>query len=197
MAEIFGEFDDGCENVGGEYLVLCFSPNSIPIKQRWRNNGLSADFLGDYLATFFPADEPDKLLKRNQIKGAIRYIANELLENAMKYNDVTKHYSVNIRFQLYSDHLIFWVSNSISSENITKFKSFIRELSESDPQVMYLQRLKQNIKRNFQEEKHNRSGGIGFLTMINDYNAQLSWKIESFPTEEPIAVVTTRVKIDI
>jgi hypothetical protein len=35
-----------------EYLILSFSPSSIPLKQRWRNNCLSADFLADYLSTF-------------------------------------------------------------------------------------------------------------------------------------------------
>jgi hypothetical protein len=31
-----------------EYLTLAFSPLSAPLRSRWRNNGLSADFLGDY-----------------------------------------------------------------------------------------------------------------------------------------------------
>jgi hypothetical protein len=34
----------------GEYLKIGFSPTSIPIQQRWRNNGLSANFLADYLS---------------------------------------------------------------------------------------------------------------------------------------------------
>ena len=30
-----------------EYLTLAFSPTSAPLRSRWRNNGLSADFLAD------------------------------------------------------------------------------------------------------------------------------------------------------
>ena len=52
--EIYGDFQ---EDIPGsdQFLVISFSPSSIPLKQRWRNNGLSADFVADYLTTFFPA----------------------------------------------------------------------------------------------------------------------------------------------
>ena len=46
-----GERAAGCE-----YLTLVFSPVSVPLRSRWRNNGLSADFLGDYVTTFLPAN---------------------------------------------------------------------------------------------------------------------------------------------
>jgi hypothetical protein len=39
-----------------EYLTLSFSPFSAPIRSRWRNNGVSADFLGDYVITFLPGN---------------------------------------------------------------------------------------------------------------------------------------------
>lgn len=36
-----------------EFLLINFSSSSIPLNQRSRNNGLSADFIADYLTTFF------------------------------------------------------------------------------------------------------------------------------------------------
>ncbi len=88
MIEIFGDFSESKLN-NEEFLIIGFSPTSIPIKQRWRNNGLSADFVADYLTTFFPVSDEDPSTRERQveIKGAVSYIANELLENAMKYND--------------------------------------------------------------------------------------------------------------
>ena len=80
----YGERSSECE-----YLTLAFSPLSAPLRSRWRNNGLSADFLGDYVTTFLPtkgsmsADET----RQNEIRHAVTYIANELLENAMKYHE--------------------------------------------------------------------------------------------------------------
>ena len=71
-----------------KFLLISFFPSSIPPKQRSRNNGLSADFIADYLTTFFPKDEDitNTNKKQAEIKSAVSYIANELLENAMKFN---------------------------------------------------------------------------------------------------------------
>ena len=87
MIQIFGDFIE--QPPSQEYLIIGFSPSSIPLKQRWRNNGLSADFLADYLTTFFPGneDDPSTIERQAEIKSAVSYIANELLENAMKFND--------------------------------------------------------------------------------------------------------------
>ena len=59
QTEIIGNFINIDSCAEGEYLQLGFQPSSVPLKQRWRNNGLSADFLGDYVTTFFPRDESD------------------------------------------------------------------------------------------------------------------------------------------
>ena len=56
MTQTFGKFIERQEEYG-EYLKIGFSPTSIPLQQRWRNNGLSADFLADYLSTFFPGKD--------------------------------------------------------------------------------------------------------------------------------------------
>ena len=87
MAEIFGDFIDYLPS-SQEFLIIGFSPSSTPLKQRWRNNGLSADFLADYLTTFFPGkeDDPNTIQRQAEVKNAVSYIANELLENAMKFN---------------------------------------------------------------------------------------------------------------
>lgn len=66
-----------------EYLILSFSPSSISLEKRWRNNCLSADFLADYLSTFFSADQEEQKQKKAEFQDAVSYVANELLENAM------------------------------------------------------------------------------------------------------------------
>ena len=85
MIRIFGDFIERKDD-DGEYLKIGFSPTSIPIQQRWRNNGLSADFLADYLSTFFPGDDRAVAECQAEFKSAVSYIANELLENAMKFS---------------------------------------------------------------------------------------------------------------
>ena len=67
MTQIFGPFTERKDD-DSEYLKIGFSPTSIPIQQRWRNNGLSADFLADYLSTFFPGDDRAAAERQAEIK---------------------------------------------------------------------------------------------------------------------------------
>ena len=103
MTQIFGDFIDDLPP-SQEYLIVGFSPSSVPLKQRWRNNGLSADFLADYFTTFFPSSQSDRTESDRQaeIKSAVSYIANELLENAIKFNDETSQYPISIHLQLHN-----------------------------------------------------------------------------------------------
>jgi hypothetical protein len=64
MTEVFGHFVD-IQNCHQEYLKINFSPTSVPLQQRWRNNGLSADFLADYISTFFPGDDAQALNRQS------------------------------------------------------------------------------------------------------------------------------------
>ena len=139
MTQLFGDFEeDSC--VSQEYLVLGFSPSSIPVKQRWRNNGLSADFLADYLTTFYPVDpnDPDSVYKRKEIKSAVSYIANELLENAIKFHDELSQHPISIQMRLRDGMLKFCVTNSVRPQALKKFKDFIHEVTENDPQELYI-----------------------------------------------------------
>ncbi|HDN27728.1 MAG TPA: ATP-binding protein, partial [Thioploca sp.] len=84
--QIFGDFIEEFKS-DGDYLKLGFSPGSIPLQRRWRTNGLSADFIADYLEVFFigqPATNSDPTIPIPvRSRNAVKYIANELLENAM------------------------------------------------------------------------------------------------------------------
>ena len=75
MSEIIGSFSQPRQELQVESLSLRFSPSSIPLKQRWRNNGLSADFLADYVTTFFPRveDDPASEARRGEVQGAVNF----------------------------------------------------------------------------------------------------------------------------
>jgi hypothetical protein len=75
---IFGDYYDIEDSQ--EYLTINFSPNRLSIQDRWRNNGLSADFLADYWSTFFPADDSLVQGTSKHARNIVGYIANELLE---------------------------------------------------------------------------------------------------------------------
>ncbi|MCT7979127.1 DUF6272 family protein [Laspinema olomoucense] len=191
MTEIFGDFIEELPS-GTEYLILGFSPASLPLKQRWRNNGLSADFLADYLTTFFPSSDETalKLDKKAEIQCAVSYVANELLENAMKFSVETQGYPISIQLHLNSERIIFVTTNSISQQKVADFQAFLKRLSTEDPLQLYIEQLEKNA-----QEGGSSTSGLGFLTMINDYDAKIGWKFQDMNGDQKAIAVTTMVQL--
>lgn len=192
MLQIFGDFQDDYPP-SQEFLSLAFSPSSAPIRQRWRVNGLSADFVADYMTTFFPGeDDLSSPSQQDKVRDAVSFIANELLENAMKFSDETSAFPIQIQLHLHSDALVFYVTNSIKSDDIIRFQTLIQEIVSSDPEELYIQRLEANAL-----DDANSGSGLGLLIMLTNYAARLGWKFETLPAEPPLTAVTTMVKMPV
>ena len=190
MPQIFGNFLES--HSSQEYLIIGFSPSSIPLQQRWRNNGLSADFLADYLTTFFPAYEISSLERQTEIKDAVAYVANELLENAMKYSYEPERHPVSIGLHLDASNLRFYVSNQVDPTTIESFQTFIQELLSEDPNELYIRQIEASADDEYTPTSH-----LGFLTMLTDYDAELAWKFEESPSVPERIIVTIMVKLTI
>lgn len=190
MEKILGNYDES--NVDNrEFLQINFSPTSISLQQRWRNYGLSADFLADYLATFFPAEDEASHERQQEIKNAVSYIANELLENAMKYSYTPSEHSVSIAMYLRPTEIRFYVSNHVAPETLNHFQTFINRLLAEDLDELYTQQLERDT------EEQEMGAGLGFLTMSLDYNAELGWKFEYDDSNPDTIVVTTLVRLPV
>ena len=194
MTQIFGKFIEELPKQE-EYLVIGFSPASVSLQERWANNGLSADFIADYFKTFFVS----KMEQINQegnfglenLRDAVKYVANELLENAMKFQDSSVAYTAKIGFSIYHDRLIFLVSNGIRESQVEPLQIFINKLLTTDPSEMYFHTMKTNAKNN------NAYSRLGLLSMVCDYSAELGWKLEKTDTDPPITVINTMVCLEI
>jgi hypothetical protein len=193
MTQIFGDYNEG-HPTSPEFLIIGFSPSSIPLQQRWRNNGLSADFMADYLMTFFLGDDDDPASMQHQaeVKSAVGYIANELLENAMKFNHESSQRPISIQLQLHPHSLMFFTTNTIAPDQISKFQTYLTQLTSCDPEELYLEQLEKNAL-----DEEGGGSGLGFLTMMNDYMAHLGWKFETLQTDPNITTVTTMVQLDV
>ena len=193
MAQIFGNFTDELP-VNQEYLTIAFSPSSVPLKQRWKTNGLSADFMADYFATFFPgSEEPtSEIDSQAEVKNVVSFIANELLENAMKFNDETSPHPISIRLHMDSHRLVFLATNSVHPQAVKNFQKYIEKLTNSDPSELYLHHLE-----NSATDDSDRESQLGLLTMINDYLAKLGWKFETVQKNPDVITVTTMVQLTV
>lgn len=188
MAEQYGEFRELRYGSDSESLKLSFWPGSVPLQQRWRNNGLSADFLGDYVTTFFPLDENDPATRQrqNEVKGAVAFIANELLENAMKFHDGHLPEPINMHMNLQQDRILLQQSNGVDGDTAERFREFVELLRDNDPGELFIRQMEESA---LSEE----SAGVGYLTMINDYQAELAWRFDALA--EAGYRVTTQVTI--
>ena len=123
-----------------------------------------------------------------EIKSGVGYIANELLENAMKFNYAPAKHSVSIGMELKADEVVFYVSNYIDPELIPSFQDYIHRLLTEDPNDLYMEKLIAD-----EEDEGSSSSGVGYLTMINDWNAKLAWKFDENKEDSESQKVTTMV----
>ncbi|MGK7944165.1 MAG: DUF6272 family protein [Microcystaceae cyanobacterium] len=191
MVLIYGDFCQAL-STSDQFLVISFAPSSIPLQQRWRNNGLSADFVADYLATFFPIDENDahSLSRQANMKGAVSYIANELLENAMKYHDETSSLPITFNIHLLGKRVILFSTNCIPKTAIPSLSASIEELLSSDLERLYIEKLEALAEENTINES-----GMGLLTILYDYGAKMGWKLEEVSANSELSYVTTMVQV--
>ena len=196
MPQIFGDFVESFPPAQ-DALELTFTPNSLPIKKRWRSNRISANFMADYFSNFLPVDENDPAQKRRikESKGAVSYVANELLENAIKFNNQGTNFKIKFGIYFIEEAdltAVLFATNSVSAEGLDKFQKFIQELLCSDPEKLYVQQIEKSA-----EEENSGASGLGFLTMINDYSAKLGWKFEIVQKDPKMIAVTTMVLVPV
>ncbi len=133
MNQLFGEFKE--EILANHKLfIMDFFIHSIPLERRKQTRYFSIAFITDYLATLFPIDEEDiKSYERQlQMKSAVTYITNKLLENSIKFNHETVNYPIKIGICFLEQALVFVASNCANEKTLESFKNFVHELTTSD-----------------------------------------------------------------
>ena len=186
MIRTFGHFMARKDDQG-EHLKIVFSPTALPIQQRWRNNGFSADFLADYLTTFFPGDDRAVAERHAELKCAVSYVANELLENAMKFSYAPSQHAISIAMYLEAEAVSLYVTNSVDPHAVAAFQQTIARLLTEDVATLYMAQL-----------AHSAAGaGLGYLTMLHDYGVALAWEFGPSLQDPDVVTVTTMAYLSV
>ena len=194
MRQIFGDYINIFPS-DRDSLELSFTSTSEDIKNLWRNQRLSAHFLANCFISFLPLDEnnPDDKHRITEAQGSISYIANELIENAVKFNLETSAHQVKLG-TYFLEHpeltAVIFATNSLDKTQAQAFQIFVKKLLDSDPQELYIQQIESSAR----DDNTTRSG-LGLLTLINDYQARLGWKFESLSTFPDVIVVTVMAQV--
>lgn len=180
-ARTYGDFTESVP-LEIEGLTIVFSPTSVSLKERWKNNSLSADFMADYFATFYALHGSDEEGRLEYVKGAVSFVANELIENAMKFTDV-EGIPISIRLTMHEGELVFFATNGASLEGSQMYEAAVRRLLNADPWAEYERRAQAN----------DGTSGLGLLSMLTDYSARLGWRF--MPHDDKRLLLTTTVRI--
>lgn len=166
---IFGDYK---ESVVDRLNHFAIHINAQNVSLRWSQCDLMAGFIASYFACFFPEDESGKesMVDRKDITYSINYIMNELVENAVKFRSSG---DINISSGLFDQEIVFLVKNMIASTQVPVFQKMLREITDGNPGDLLIQRIEDNVK-----EDNDTGSGLGFLTMMNDYEVKLGWHFE-------------------
>ncbi len=215
MITILGNYFEPSAELQQETLTLHFSPSNLPLKKRWENNGVSADFIAEYVKNFwighfegeYSLDDEKYFIQLENLHNSVKYVANELLENAMKFSYwedpnrnlddpknkeyyITESTLAGVILSLSEDRLIFYISHIATNDQALKYLSFVKILLSGDPEKLYYETMKNSYK----EENINTSG-LGILSMICDYSATLGWKFRQIT--ESLTSITTMVTLKV
>lgn len=191
MKSVFGNFID-IDPHDGEYLDIAVAMSSGSIESDWRKNTLCAEFIAKYMLNTIAAHRCSNELESRDIKDAINYIANEMFENAVKFTNEESCREISFRVENIDDKLRFYVRNSIDELGIAPFQTLIEELLSGDPSEMYFKRIEEN-----EATESGSASGLGYLSIMNDYDADIAWKFEAAQVRKKPTYVTTMIQIQV
>jgi hypothetical protein len=137
-----------------------------PLGLTWKHSGITSDFIASIIAIRYRDDRGHY----NQVRHDVGYLANELLENTIKFRapgDVTLAVSVgNHTFRL-------TITSKLDGANTVKFKSVLDVLGSESPGDLLLKRIEANAL-----SMDGAASGLGLLTLLSDYEARLEWTFD-------------------
>src|SRR5262249_12363318 len=140
MGDVIGDFLDVNPD---EFLVLVslkLVPSALPLK--WAHWGATADFVTSYFGSFFDASQESAGQAADKAEvSALRYVLNELLENAAKFNEGNL---IHVQVGLGSEELVLLVENDVTEPIGAQLRPKLMELISSDPMDLFLQRVEES-----------------------------------------------------
>lgn len=173
-------------------LNLQLSLLSDASENTWKIQRLVTNFLADAYEQCHGQWQDDSQEPLSITKSSIGFIGNELLENAKKFHLHGEHPGIELGIHVCRDQVMIFAGNTITADQSSSFQAFIRELLTSNPEQMYLEQVERSI-----ESPELDMSGLGFLTMLNDYDAQLGWQFNPRKENPELVRVTSCVTITV
>jgi hypothetical protein len=167
--QTYGELIDRPPDLDGCTRIV-FRTEHLELK--WSHCSNSADFLSHYYAGVLALNRTPSQIR--DLTYSIAYMANELIENALKFRAGG---DIELVAGTHDGDFVMVISNWISSETSERFQSLLREITAGDPGELLIQRIEANAISG------GSGSGLGILTLMNDYGVRLTWRFE--PSKDP------------
>ncbi len=128
----------------------------------WQRCGLVADFLARYQS--FNFKNPEKALN------VLSTVVNELLENGVKFS-ADKNKLVNLSLRYYGSTIEIETVNTCDQTQAVVLDTYIERLKNNDSETMFLEQIQKS------EDGGSDVSGLGLITILKDYDAQLGIRI--------------------
>ncbi len=163
-------------------INLSFSLPAMEVMSFWSRCGLIANFGASYMAVAHPS-------KKN-IANSLSFILNELLENAVKYA-YPRDSIIELVLLHHEDYILIDISNPINQDQVKSLSGMANNLIDLDwVNDTYIDLLTAS-------GKSTEKSGIGLLTIINYYQADLSFRIGVPAGEGETPQFTIQAKMNI
>ena len=133
------------------------------LELRWAHCSATADFLAD----LFGGLVRQAGLDAHDARHSIAYMANELLENAVKFRAPG---DVMVEASLDDGTFGLWLSNLVTEETGRGFEALLVDIVAGDPGELLIARIEANAA-----DEDGTGSGLGILTLMNDYGVAMSW----------------------
>jgi hypothetical protein len=149
---------------------------------KWSHCSICADFLSQWYTNVLSANGFAGKLK--DAGHGISYMANELIENAVKFRAGG---DVDIEAGLAGNLFVLEIGNWIADETRRRFQGLLEEITNGDPGELLIERIEANAAG------ESSGSGLGLLTLMNDYGAKIAWRFEKkeMAADAPIHLTTT------
>lgn len=137
-----------------------------PLDLAWKHSGMTSDFIAEMMA---PRFHPTKRLY-NQLRQDIGYLANELIENAIKFRAPGE---VVVEALAQSDCVRLRVCNFVDRETAARFQRLLVTVTNGDPGDLLIQQIEASAT-----SASGNASGLGLLTLMSDYEVQFAWLFE-------------------
>jgi hypothetical protein len=156
---------------------------------RWDLCGATSDFFAAYFARL---PECGGAPEANRgVEGAISYVLNEVIENAVKFQ-AGGTIQVRVGLDVDGDELVFVVTNLITEGAAQALRPRLEQLVAGDAQELLLQRVEENAAN-----PEVGASGLGFLTMITDYEARLGWRLRPAADRRDLLLLHTMARLPV